>query len=167
MVNCATWSASGLQVIVQLKSASGVQKLYSNQSMDPHTPVTVEVERDGLYQVTVFPITEGRGILDSSTIHTQLVTVTTTNKEAETEVNSNFTTTEVSSTPLLCQPKESQTGGWSVYNIICRPPFSEYSILTGFGSALGVVCLIAVALVGLVVVLLLKIKSLQKEQLEL
>ena len=75
--NCSdTHSASsGLQVIVQLSNASEVQKLYSNQSMDPHTPVTVEVERDGLYQVTIFPIREGRGILDSTAVYSRLLVV--------------------------------------------------------------------------------------------
>ena len=43
--------------------------------MDPNTPVTVEVERDGLYQVTIFPIREGRGILDTES------SITTTSAE--------------------------------------------------------------------------------------
>ena len=68
-------------MIVQLFSEA--QKLYVNQSMDPHTPVTVEVERDGLYQVTIFPIREGRGILNSNaevflTHYTTTATTTTT-----------------------------------------------------------------------------------------
>ena len=59
-------NSSGFQVIAQLSSASEVQKLFINQSMDPYTPVTVEVEKDGLYQVTIFPIAEGSsGILES------------------------------------------------------------------------------------------------------
>ena len=37
----------------------------ATKASDPHTPVAVEVERDGLYLVTIFPIREGRGILDS------------------------------------------------------------------------------------------------------
>ena len=61
------------QMIVQ---ASNHSKVYSNRSMDPHTPVTVEVERDGLYQVTIFPIREGRGILESSMeVHYYNVTI--------------------------------------------------------------------------------------------
>ena len=63
--NCsdACSASSGFQVTVQLSNASGVQKLYSNQSMDPHTPVT------GLYQVTIlFVIREGIGILDSDRV---------------------------------------------------------------------------------------------------
>ena len=34
--------------------------------MDLHTPVTVPVERDGEYQVSIFAIREGMGILGSS-----------------------------------------------------------------------------------------------------
>ena len=64
---------AGFQIIVQLSNATEVQKLYVNQSTDPHTPVTVEVERDGPYQVTIFPITEGRGILDSNAEHLQVL----------------------------------------------------------------------------------------------
>ena len=61
-VTCSSLRA-GFQVIAQLSNANEVQKLYVNQSMDPYTSVTVEVERDGPYEVTIFPITEGRGIL--------------------------------------------------------------------------------------------------------
>ena len=57
-INCT----KRIQVIAQLSNASEVQKLYVNQSMDPHTPVTVEVERDGLYRITIFPITDQDGI---------------------------------------------------------------------------------------------------------
>ena len=54
--------ADGIQVIVQ---SSEVHKLYVNRSMDLHTPVTVSVERDGEYRVSVFVIREGMGILGS------------------------------------------------------------------------------------------------------
>ena len=114
-MNCTTQSESalGFQVVAQLKSASEVQKLYSNQSMDTHTPVTVEVERDGLYWVTALPLGEGRGIVDSSTIYTRLVTVMATKNGARTEVTSTF---EASSTPLLpSQPEKSQTGGLIIH----------------------------------------------------
>ena len=60
------------QMIVQ---ASNHSKVYSNQSMNPHTPVTVEVERDGLYLVTIFLIREGRGILDSEIYYMEQVLV--------------------------------------------------------------------------------------------
>ena len=55
--------AAGIQVIVQSTDVSEVHKLYVNQSMDLHTPVTVPVERDGEYQVSIFAIREGMGIL--------------------------------------------------------------------------------------------------------
>ena len=58
--------ADGIQVIVQSTNVSEVHKLYINQSMDLHTPVTVPVERDGEYQVFIFAIREGIGILGSS-----------------------------------------------------------------------------------------------------
>ena len=41
--------------------------------MDLHTPVTVAVERDGKYQVSIFAIREGIGILDSVVIYEELV----------------------------------------------------------------------------------------------
>ena len=56
--------ATGIQVIVQSTKVSEVHKLYVNQSMDLHTPVTVPVERDGEYQVSIFAIREGMGILE-------------------------------------------------------------------------------------------------------
>ena len=55
--------AAGIQVIVQSTNVSEVHKLYVNQSMDLDTPVTVPVERDGEYQVSIFAIREGMGIL--------------------------------------------------------------------------------------------------------
>ena len=55
-----------MQIIVQSTDVSEVHKLYVNQSMDLHTPVTVTVERDGEYQVSIFAIREGMGILGST-----------------------------------------------------------------------------------------------------
>ena len=55
--------AAGIQVIVQSASVSEVHKLYVNQNMDLHTSVTVPVERDEEYQVSIFAIREGMGIL--------------------------------------------------------------------------------------------------------
>ena len=56
----------GTQVIVQSTNVSEVHKLYVNQSMDLHTPVTVPVKRDGEYQVSVFATRKGIGILVST-----------------------------------------------------------------------------------------------------
>ena len=60
--------AMGLQIVVQLCTVrdSGPCKLYVNQSVDLDTQVTVTVERDGVYQVSIFAIREGMGILGSS-----------------------------------------------------------------------------------------------------
>ena len=58
--------ADGIQVIVQSTNVSEVHKLYVNQSIDLHTPVTVPVERDGKYRVSIFAIREGMGILVST-----------------------------------------------------------------------------------------------------
>ena len=63
------------QVTARLGEASEVQKLYSNQSINPYTPMIVEVERDGLYQVTILAIVENRGLLDSIVIYSQWVMV--------------------------------------------------------------------------------------------
>ena len=56
---------TGFQMIAQLSDSSEVHKLHINQSMDLQTPVTVEVEESGVYQVTIFAIREGTGIVDS------------------------------------------------------------------------------------------------------
>ena len=45
--------------------------------MDLHTPVTVPVERDGEYQVSIFAIRKGMGILGSGMSYTQQVMVQT------------------------------------------------------------------------------------------
>ena len=63
------------QVTARLAEASEVQKLHSNQSMDLHTPVTLQVERDGLYQVTILAIVENSGLLDSTVVYSQRVMV--------------------------------------------------------------------------------------------
>ena len=57
---------TGFQIIAQSSNSSKVHKLHVNQSMDLQTPVTVEVEEDGMYQVAIFAIREGTGILNSS-----------------------------------------------------------------------------------------------------
>ena len=64
-----------MQVIVQSANASEVHKLYVNQSIDLNTPVTVSVERDGEYQVSIFATREGMGILGSYVQYTTKVTV--------------------------------------------------------------------------------------------
>ena len=56
---------TGFQMIAQLSSSHEVHKLHINQSTGLQTPVTVEVEEDGMYQVTIFAIREGTGIMGS------------------------------------------------------------------------------------------------------
>ena len=143
-------------MIAQLSNASEVQKLYVNQSMAPHTPVTVEVERDGLYQVTIFPIREGRGILESGAVQTQLVAVGLNYIPTSTSHTDMLTTFE----QRICLPITASTCVRIPTDSI--PPLIHSPIHpnAGLGSALGV---FSVALLGLVLALLWKIKTLQRE----
>ena len=52
-------------MIAQLNNSSEVHKLHISQSTDLQTPVTVEVEESGMYQVAIFAIREGTGIVGS------------------------------------------------------------------------------------------------------
>ena len=63
------------QMTARLDQTNKVQKLYSNQSLDPSTPVTLQVERDGLYLVTILAIIQSRGILDSMVVGSYQVMV--------------------------------------------------------------------------------------------
>ena len=58
---------NGFQMIVQSAHFCEVHKLHVNQSMDFQTPVTVEVEESGVYQVTIL------GILGSNGTHVEYV----------------------------------------------------------------------------------------------
>ena len=67
--------ATGFQVIAQqISNSSQVHKLYVEQTT--HTTATIEVEETGVYQVSIFPLREGTGILDSNVEYTQQVSVT-------------------------------------------------------------------------------------------
>ena len=57
--------ATGFQMIVQLSNSREEHILYINQSTDRQTPASVQVEKNGTYQITIFAISR-RGILDSS-----------------------------------------------------------------------------------------------------
>ena len=72
---CSHSNTAGIQVIVRSTNVSEVHKLYVNQSMDLDTPVTVSVERDGEYQVSIIAIRVG--ILRSGVGYTQQVMVHT------------------------------------------------------------------------------------------
>ena len=67
---CSPMNMDGFQMIVQSSYSSEVHKLHVNQSMDLQTPVTVEVEENRVYQVTIF---ENIGILDSNATHVEYV----------------------------------------------------------------------------------------------
>ena len=57
-------------MIAQLTSnSSQVHKLYVEQTT--HTTATVEVEETGVYQVSIFPLREETGILDSNVEYTR------------------------------------------------------------------------------------------------
>ena len=54
------------QLIAQLSDSDKVHKLYINQSMNLQTSVMVQVEKSGMYQITIFTIGEETGILNSN-----------------------------------------------------------------------------------------------------
>lgn len=66
MVRCASPIVPDYEVIVQSSDSNEVYKLYVNRSVDLLTPVIIRVEQNGVYQVFVLAIVEGRGILDSN-----------------------------------------------------------------------------------------------------
>ena len=68
-------TATGFQVIAQLSSFSEVNRLYVNKTTDRQTPVSVLVEENGLYQVTVFAIRGGRGIVGTNVEYMEMVMV--------------------------------------------------------------------------------------------
>ena len=47
----------------------------STEQEEPQGPVTVQVTVGGAYQVTVFPIREGMGILESNVAYTEEIVV--------------------------------------------------------------------------------------------
>ena len=65
-----------IQVIVMQAFYGDVHKVHINQSTDLHTSVTIPVEKSGEYQVSIFAIREGIGILDSDLLHIERVTLT-------------------------------------------------------------------------------------------
>ena len=65
-------SSIGFLFVVQDKSVNGVRRLLVNTTApgQPLGPVTVQVTVGGVYQVSVFPIRERMGILDSNVAYT-------------------------------------------------------------------------------------------------
>ena len=77
--------ATGFQVIAQqISDSSQVHKLYVEQTT--HTTATVEVEETGVYQVSIFPLREGTGILDSNVEYIEQVTVAEVTTEPPTTI---------------------------------------------------------------------------------
>ena len=59
--------------MAQTNDSDEVHKIYVNQTTDTRTAATIRVEEYGTYQVTIFAIVSGLGILGSRAEHTQLV----------------------------------------------------------------------------------------------
>ena len=53
LVVCSPMNMNGFQMIVQSAHFSEVHKLHVNQNVDLQTPVAVEVDEGGVYQVTI------------------------------------------------------------------------------------------------------------------
>ena len=72
-----TSSSTGFMLVVQEKSVNGARRLLVNstEQVEPQGPVTVEVAGGGAYQVTVFPIREGMGVLDSNVAYSEEIAV--------------------------------------------------------------------------------------------
>ena len=69
IVECMRFSmAIGFQVIAQSDVQERVHKLYVNQTQPGQTSASVEVEESGEYLVSVFPVREGKGIINSTTV---------------------------------------------------------------------------------------------------
>ena len=58
--------ATGFLMLVQLGDPDQVYKLYVNQTRDKQRSVTVEVEENGTYLVSVIPVFEKTGIIGSN-----------------------------------------------------------------------------------------------------
>ena len=71
--------SAGFLLVVLHKSVNDMRKLLVNttEQMQRQGPVTVQVGVGGVYQVTVFPIREGMGILESNVAYTEEVVLDT------------------------------------------------------------------------------------------
>ncbi len=70
-----TLTATGFQMMAQLLSSSGMQKLYTDQTANRQIPASVVVEKSGIYQITVLAITAESGVVDSVVEYTESVEV--------------------------------------------------------------------------------------------
>lgn len=76
MVGCtypSNSTATGFQLIAQPSNSSRVHKLSVTQTRDRQSPATIQVDESGTYQVTIFPIREGTGILYTNVEYTEKV----------------------------------------------------------------------------------------------
>ena len=101
--------AAGIQVIVQSTNVSEAHKLYVNQSMDLHTPVTVPVERGGEYHVSIFAIRNGTGILGSTVQY--MTRISATISATTTDVSTHLTSYSAATSGMFCF--------FSISNAIC------------------------------------------------
>ena len=67
--------------------------------MDLHTPVTVQVERDGEYRVSIFAISEGMGMLGPTGQCNAIVSAIDVTSAATTEGGVQSTSTQPQSEP--------------------------------------------------------------------
>jgi hypothetical protein len=92
-IDCAyldSWLSTGFQVIAQLSDADEVHKLHINES-NLETTVTITVEMEGEYEVSIFATEGERGILDSSVAYRIAVSVTSvTSTPTNTTTNGSY-----------------------------------------------------------------------------
>ena len=68
-------SVTGFQLIAQKISSSNVHKLLTNQTRNRQTLVTLQTEEAGTYEVVIFAVRKGSGILDSGVQFSDVMTV--------------------------------------------------------------------------------------------
>ena len=71
-------SVTGFQIIIQLNNIDGVHKLHINGTTEYLSPgpVIVQVEKNGTYQVAIFPIMGERGIVNTAIAHSEVLSAT-------------------------------------------------------------------------------------------
>ena len=73
-----TSSVTGFQIVVQSNNVDEVHKLHINgttEHMSPG-PVTVQVEENGTYHVAIFPLRGEKGIVNTTTVYSQVLPIT-------------------------------------------------------------------------------------------
>ena len=67
--------SDGFQVVVQPATFDQLGKLYAMQASEGQTSVTVELEQNGVFLVSVIPVLGKTGIVNSSVEYTEVVVV--------------------------------------------------------------------------------------------